>query len=98
MIENNNSNNKKENNSHQLVLTDRKNVSINGVIDVISFDDCCVTLSTHCGDMIVEGNELRVGVLDVERGIVTLSGMIDAVYYTNREEKSKRSIVSKLFK
>jgi sporulation protein YabP len=95
MAENNN--NKKENSS-QFVLTDRKNVSINGVLDVVSFDDCCVTLSTHFGDMIVEGSELRIGVLDVDRGVVTLTGAINAMYYANREDKSKKSFTSKLFK
>lgn len=95
MIDNNN--NKKENSS-QFVLTDRKNVSVNGVLDVISFDDCCVTLSTHYGDMIIEGSDLRIGVLDVDRGVVTLSGAVNAVYYSNREDKSKRSLASKLFK
>ncbi len=96
MAENNN-NNKKENSS-QFVLTDRKNVSINGVLDVVSFDEGCVTLSTHFGDMIIEGSELRIGVLDVDRGVVTLTGAINAMYYANREDKSKRSITSKLFK
>ena len=41
---------------HEIVLVSRKRMSIDGVTDVVSFDEGQVTLVTSCGEMVVEGN------------------------------------------
>ena len=83
-----------EKQKHKISLERRRHLEICGVVEVVSFDDISVTLVTDCGEMNVEGRELKIGVLDTEQGIVVLDGTLDAIYYSEPKE-SKRA---RLFK
>lgn len=72
-----------EEKKHTLALTARASASLTGVCDVQSFDEHLVVLKTDCGELTVEGEALRVGTLDVERGVVELTGRICALYYSD---------------
>lgn len=75
---------------HALVLQDRKRLEISGVADVLRFDDLSAELSTSLGDLIVEGDGLRIEVFDTERGAVTLTGEIRTIdYYEPRNARDK---------
>lgn len=75
---------------HTLQLTARKHISISGVCEVESFDDTLVHLVTDCGDLTLEGENLHVDTLDVERGLVELGGLVLGLYYSeNGTEKRK---------
>ena len=75
---------------HEIRLGMRKDMSVTGVKEVLSFDESCVVLKSACGEMTVEGSDLRVGILDTDRGIVSLCGKIDTVYYTDERGAEKR--------
>jgi sporulation protein YabP len=83
---------------HEFCVKMRKEMNILGVKEVESFDDASVILHTQGGEMTVEGSGLRVGTLDVERGVVTLSGRIDAVYYSNDQREKKQGFFNKLLR
>ena len=87
-----------ERQQHGFQVKLRKEMSISGVRDVESFDEAVVVLRTAGGDMTVEGKELRIGVLDTDRGVVTLSGRIDGVFYSTEEGEEKRGLFRKLFR
>lgn len=70
---------------------------IDGVTDVVSFDDLSVMLKTHCGDMTIEGKDLKITVLEIDAGIVVLSGTVSGVCYYEPHTKEKHSFVKKLF-
>ena len=72
-----------EEKKHTLTLSARARASLTGVCEVQSFDERCVILKTDCGEMTVEGEELRVGTLDTEHGLVELTGRICALYYND---------------
>ncbi len=78
--------------SHEIRLGMRKEMSVTGVKEVLSFDESCVVLKSACGEVTVEGSDLRVGSLDTDRGVVTLSGRIDTVYYTDDRPTEKRGL------
>ena len=82
---------------HSVTLNDRKDMRIDGVTEVISFDEVCVMLKTQCGDMAIEGNDLKIAVLEIDAGIVVLSGTVSGVYYSNEQNKEKRSFFKRLF-
>ena len=82
---------------HAVVLKDRKDMRIDGVSEVVSFDEHYVMLKTQCGDMAIEGNDLKIAVLEIDAGIVVLSGTVSGVYYSDPQNKEKRSFVKKLF-
>ncbi len=81
---------------HQVMLSMRKELKIFGVKEVESFDETGAVLHTLCGEMTVEGKDIRIGVLDVERGEVTLSGRIDGLFYPSDEVGEKRGFFKKL--
>ena len=70
---------------------------IEGVTEVVSFDEVCVMLKTQCGDMAIEGKDLKIAVLEIDAGIVVLSGTVSGVYYSNEQNKEKRSFFKRLF-
>ena len=82
---------------HSITLKDRKDMRIDGVTEVISFDELYVMLKTQCGDMAIEGKDLKIAVLEIDAGIVVLSGTVSGVYYSDPQNKEKRSFVKKLF-
>ena len=85
-------NGQNERQSHEIRVGMRKEMNVTGVKEVVSFDEGCVVIRSTCGEMTVEGSELRVGVLDTDRGVVTLSGKIDTVYYTDEQPSARRGI------
>ena len=84
--------------AHDLHMTARKSMQIGGVCEVISFDDTCLVIKTVCGEMTVEGKEIKVGVLDTDRGVVSLDGKIDAIYYSDTESDDRRGFFGRLKK
>ena len=82
---------------HAIVLKDRKDMRIDGVSEVVSFDEHYVMLKTQCGDMAIEGANLKIAVLEIDAGIVVLSGTVSGVYYSEAQNAQKRSLLNRLF-
>ena len=66
---------------HTLTLICRKRLELSGVKDVLRFDETVAELSTVQGDLAVDGRGLRIETFDTERGIVLLTGEMDAITY-----------------
>ena len=75
--------------NHGILLRGRSHLEITAVTDVISFDEDSVNLETPMGEMLVEGEEMRVGTLDTQRGILTIDGRINGLYYRTEEPRKK---------
>lgn len=88
----------REKTAHEFSVVGRKQMVIDGVKDVIGFDETSVQLMTYNGDMTVEGNGLHILVLDVGRGVVTLEGRIDSVFYSDPSMGEKRSFWERFVK
>jgi sporulation protein YabP len=73
-------------------------MTVDGVKDVVEFDETLVRLLTDGGDMTVEGSELHVKVLDVERAVVALEGKIDGVFYSDSDGGEKKSFWERFLK
>ena len=84
-----------------LTLRGRKSLEVNGVNDVVRFDEEGVVLSTVCGMLTVEGTSLHVRVLNLEAGTVEIDGKIDALLYFDAPDGNggdKRGLFGKLFR
>ena len=88
---------KKERTIQDIMLHNRERLDVNGVIDVVRFDDVCVVLQTCCGELTIDGKNIKISVLDTDKGVVSLDGMIDAMYYSDDNKKEKRGFFGKLF-
>lgn len=90
---------KLEDKKSNLVLENRKKLSLNGVVEVISFNEEQIMLNTTLGSLIIKGEGLKMNKLDVQNGDVIVIGIIDSFVYSGTEaKKDKESIISKLFK
>lgn len=87
-----------EKKTHEFRVNDRRQMTIDGVRDVIGFDEMSVQLTTFGGDMTIEGSALHIKTLDVERGIVVLEGKIDGIFYAEPTENEKRSFWERFVK
>ena len=76
--------------SHLLTVSERADVQITGVVEVISFDESLVLLKTTAGDLAIEGSALRVNVLDVEGGRLAVTGALSALYYSDKQDGGRR--------
>ncbi len=70
-----------EHKKHTLHTEARRGAHIEGVREVVSFDEQNVVLQTECGELIVEGEGLHVSTLDMARGVVALDGNVSAFLY-----------------
>ena len=66
---------------HKITLNGRKDLSVTGVTEVISFDDTSVIMHTPLGRLTVLGQQLQLRSLAPEGGNVTIRGQIDAISY-----------------
>lgn len=66
---------------HKLTLTQREDLSVTGVTEVVSFDDTSVILKTHLGVLTVLGENLVLKTLSVEGGQVAVSGHVSSLSY-----------------
>lgn len=80
---------------HEIKLLKRKEMSVSGVCEVISFDDESIRLMSVEGEIYVEGEEIKIGVLDTDRGIVTFNGKINGFYYVSEEKNQKKRFFSR---
>ena len=80
------------NSPHAFSSKGREGMSIDGVSDVISFDELGAVMDTSCGKLAVEGEGLHVTVLNVTEGKVIIEGRINGVYYFDDTQKRKSGI------
>ena len=84
---------------HSLQIDKRENVTITGIIDVISFDEESVIGETEMGVIIIKGANLHVKRINLENGELAVTGEIDGVNYENPSGAVRtKSLLGKLFK
>lgn len=82
-----------------LILENRGKLSISGVLDVLSFDDQVVIVETELGLLTVKGENIRINKLSIDTSEVIVEGDISSMSYSDKSvEKSKTSVLSKIFK
>ena len=81
-----------KNASHGFSSKMRNGIYVDGVSDVISFDEGGVVLTTLCGNMAIEGEGLHVTVLDITSGRVVIEGRISGAYYFDSKPTVKRGL------
>ena len=66
---------------HALTLNERNQLTMTGVTEVVSFDDCAVILRTDLGTLVVQGKELQLKNLSLDGGQVAVDGTVCALIY-----------------
>lgn len=66
---------------HRLTLDSRSRLSITGVLEVESFDDTEILLTSTRGPMSIRGQGLHLQQLSIDGGQVLVDGSVDAISY-----------------
>lgn len=66
---------------HRLSLNERKELTVTGVTEVVSFDEEAVVLKTSLGSLTVHGRQLQLKNLSANGGQVEILGSVDALIY-----------------
>ena len=66
---------------HKLSLDQRKNLTMTGVTEVVSFDENTVVLKTGLGMLVVQGQQLQLKTLTLDGGNVAVEGQINSLTY-----------------
>ena len=80
---------------HEVSSKNREGVRVCGVIDVDSFDEYGVVMKTSMGGLSVEGENIRISLLDIDSGVLEIDGRIDGVLYFDENKAQKRGLFSK---
>ena len=75
---------------HSLIATDRREITVKGVSEVLSFDETNVRLVTTCGILNLEGEGLRIHVLNTADGAVAVTGKLNGVLYEDPDAPAER--------
>ena len=81
---------------HNVILENRKKLSMSGVKKVINFDDNIVVLNTQMGEMTIKGENLHISKMDVDTGDLSVTGNIIGLIYN--ETTHGVSVIKRLFK
>ncbi len=86
--------------NHKMQMTNRKECFMTGVRDVISFDTEAILLETDMGMLTIQGKELHIKRLSLEKKETDIEGLINSFTYSdlNKYTKSKEPWLGRLFK
>ena len=81
-----------------VILENRKKLTLTGIKDVLSFDDEIVIVESELGLLNIKGADLRVNKISVETGDVIVEGTIRTIEYSDKDLSPKQGLMSKIFK
>ena len=79
---------------HKLTLNERRQLTMTGVTEVVSFDEAAVVLHTSLGTLLIQGRDLKLKTLSLEGGQVAVDGHISSLVY---EEPRASGLLHRLF-
>jgi sporulation protein YabP len=71
----------KASSGHRLVIENREQCTVTGVLRVASFDDHSIVLETDLGALTLQGTDLEIKQLDVDAGTFSVQGLVSSVQY-----------------
>ncbi len=80
---------KDEFNQYKLIMTNRKNLIVEGVQNVESFDDEEIILDTKMGTLILKGENLHVVQLNLENGTFIVEGLCTTLDFSEERKGIK---------
>jgi sporulation protein YabP len=83
---------------HNLIIEDRKQITVTEVADVDNFNEESILLSIHGGGMILKGQGLHIQKLDLEEGKAIITGSINSIAYTEKRDRTEGGFLKKMLK
>ena len=70
-----------------VVLLAREKLTASGVYEVTGFDEMQIEAKTAQGLLLIRGSGLHIESFDAEGGELAMTGRVDGLVYTDREQK-----------
>lgn len=83
--------------NQNVIMENRKNLTVTGVKDVDSFDEQTVVAFTNLGELTIRGEELHITSLNLDVGEFSMQGNISSLSYSDTEQRTG-GIFSRIFK
>lgn len=82
---------------HNVIMENRRNLTISGVMDIDSFDEQTVVVFTEQGELTIRGGNLHINKVDVDSGDLVMEGEVDSLTYSDNQPQ-KGGLLSRLFR
>lgn len=82
---------------HNVILEERRVLTISGVQDIDSYDEQSVIAFTELGGLTIKGENLHINKIDVQTGELNIEGEIWELCYSDLQQK-KQGLFSRLFR
>ncbi len=82
---------------HLVTMRNRKRLDMTSIKEIERFDQEEFSIRTSQGQLLIRGEELRIVHLDVDKGLLTLEGLIKVVQYDEEDSTLSKSLLHKLF-
>lgn len=89
---------KKTRSVHNLILENRRLLSVSGVHDVDSFDEHTVTVFTELGMLTIKGTDLHIDKFNNETEELSVSGLVNSLVYSEEEKRTASGFLQNLFR
>lgn len=84
---------------HKIVLVQRERLTVDGVVNVDSFDDREIVLETDHGGLFIRGEDLHINELNLENSSLVVVGYVKMLEYTKDTFGQKgKGVFAKLFR
>ena len=77
---------------HKIILENRQKGILTGVLEVRSFDEDAVSLLTEGGKLLIKGEKLHMGGLNLEKGELEIDGRVHSIVYLSKGNGKKRKL------
>lgn len=92
------STNNNDKSRHNLSLKNRKELKIEGVKEVISYNDSKIHLQTNMGILNIKGENLNIQKLNLEETNLIIKGNINILEYSKQDTEKAKNIFKRIFK
>ena len=82
---------------HSVTMTERENLSVEGVHSLGSYDEKEIRMETEDGVLAVQGEGMNIKQLNLEAGHVAIEGFVRALVYDEKASQ-KKSLLDRLLK
>lgn len=74
----------KQKKNHRFSLVERQLLKMEGVKEIMTFDDRSITMETLLGPLVIKGKELNIKAVDLEEGYLQLEGFMNSLEYVSK--------------
>lgn len=82
---------------HNIIMENRKKLTVTGVMDIDSFDEQTVVAFTEQGELTIKGDNLHINKIDVDTGDLLMEGEIVSISYSDNQPRTG-GFLAKLFR